>query len=172
MACKTPFKLSFKNIADNQGFTILELLVVIAVMALLSAALVLMLRPSEMLQKGRDNRRVSDLSKLDRLISEYKVDKGIFPDSEDTLRASNVLPAGSTDLTKVNTGWILANLSSYTTTLPIDPLNDATYNYKYAHNGDTYELNATLEVSTADSQNDGGNQAGVYELGDNLTLIP
>lgn len=43
------------------GFTLLELLIVIAIIAILSIALVFMLNPAETLKKARDAQRISDL---------------------------------------------------------------------------------------------------------------
>lgn len=46
------------------GFTLLELLIVISIIAILSIALVFMLNPAETLKKGRDAQRISDLKTL------------------------------------------------------------------------------------------------------------
>jgi len=48
----------------NGGFTLLELLIVITIIAILSVALVFVLNPSETLMKSRDTQRLSDLSTL------------------------------------------------------------------------------------------------------------
>lgn len=53
------------------GFTLLELLIVIAIIAILSVALVLVLNPAETLKKARDGQRISDLSTLKTAIGLY-----------------------------------------------------------------------------------------------------
>src|ERR1035437_8143884 len=53
------------------GFTLLELLIVIAIIAILSVALVLDLNPAETLRKSRDAQRISDLSTLTTAIGIY-----------------------------------------------------------------------------------------------------
>lgn len=53
------------------GFTLLELLIVIAIIAILSVALVLVLNPAETLKKSRDAQRISDLSTLKTAIGLY-----------------------------------------------------------------------------------------------------
>lgn len=50
-----------KNAGHEKGFTLLELLIVIAIIAILSIALVFMLNPAETLKKARDAQRISDL---------------------------------------------------------------------------------------------------------------
>lgn len=53
------------------GFTLLELLIVIAIIAILSVALVFVLNPAETLKKSRDAQRISDLKTLKTAIGLY-----------------------------------------------------------------------------------------------------
>ena len=57
---------SFINLKEKRegGFTLLELLIVIAIIAILSIALVFMLNPAETLKKARDAQRISDLKSV------------------------------------------------------------------------------------------------------------
>lgn len=55
----------------SQGFTLLELLIVIAILAILSAALVLVLNPAESMKKSRDTQRMSDLATLKTALGLY-----------------------------------------------------------------------------------------------------
>ncbi len=48
----------------QDGFTLLELLIVIAIIAILSIALIFMLNPAETLKKARDAQRISDLKSV------------------------------------------------------------------------------------------------------------
>jgi len=54
-----------------RGFTLLELLIVISVLAILSVALILVLNPAESMKKSRDTQRMSDLSTLKTAIGLY-----------------------------------------------------------------------------------------------------
>ena len=45
----------------SKGFTLVELLVVITILAALAAAVVVVLNPMELLAQGRDAQRMSDL---------------------------------------------------------------------------------------------------------------
>ena len=72
----------------NSGFTLLELLIVIAIIAILSVALVIVLNPAETLKKARDSQRISDLSTLKTAIGLYLTNVA-SPD----LGASIVVPA-------------------------------------------------------------------------------
>ena len=60
------------NLKKKQnGFTLLELLIVIAIIAILSVILVIVLNPSESLKKTRDAQRMSDLATLKKAIGLY-----------------------------------------------------------------------------------------------------
>ena len=61
------------NIKEKRdaGFTLLELLIVVSIIAILSVALVLVLDPAETLRKSRDAQRMSDLSTLKTAIGLY-----------------------------------------------------------------------------------------------------
>lgn len=54
-------KGQLSQVKGSAGFTLLELLIVIAIIAILSIALVFMLNPAETLKKSRDAQRISDL---------------------------------------------------------------------------------------------------------------
>lgn len=165
MALKTRFNL------HKKGFSIIEITIVVAIMLILFSVLVLKLNPLEHLKRGRDNKRISDLALIDRMIIEFKVDTGAYPDEEGTLRLSNVLPTGASSLSSSTNGWISQNLSGYNSRLPLDPLNADPYVYKYIHQSDTYELSTTLETESEVGSTDGGNDDASYELGNGLTLI-
>lgn len=55
----------------QKGFTLLELLIVISIIAILSVALIIVLNPAETLKKSRDTQRISDLATLKTAIGIY-----------------------------------------------------------------------------------------------------
>lgn len=57
--------------ASKQGFTLLELLIVITIIVVLSVLVIIVLNPVETLRKSRDAQRISDLSALKRVIGIY-----------------------------------------------------------------------------------------------------
>src|SRR5438046_434878 len=60
----------------HKGFTLLELIVVIAIIAILTVVIVLFLNPFLILQKTRDTKRLSDLKTLNAAISLYQAAGG------------------------------------------------------------------------------------------------
>lgn len=170
-----------------RGFTLVELLVVIAIVAILAAVVVLIINPLELTRRGRDAARLSDLSNLQNAINvavQEATDSGqaiLCKDLTYPCTAASY-PVGVNTRLPAGTGWVKVNLSSSKSvsvpTLPVDPTNDATYHYAYCANNDAWEIDATLE---SDQQKpkmaaDGGDQnatdtSGKFEVGSNLTLI-
>jgi prepilin-type N-terminal cleavage/methylation domain-containing protein len=61
---------SYKS-SVKRGFTLLELLIVVAIMAILSVVMIIILDPAETLKKSRDSQRMSDLNTLKTAIGIY-----------------------------------------------------------------------------------------------------
>lgn len=160
---------------EQKGITYVEIMIVLAILALIFSAVLLIINPAELRAKARDNKRLSDLSVLERIMSEYVLDNGSYPGTVDTTRFSNVVPTGNTGpVDLVTSGWIDADLVQYNPILPIDPINDATYRYSYRHSDTGFEINAVLEYSdyvVKYSQGDGGNSSTTYEVGNDLTIL-
>lgn len=56
---------------DLRGFTLLELLIVIAIIVILSVMLIIVINPVETLRKSRDSQRISDLNTLKTAMGIY-----------------------------------------------------------------------------------------------------
>jgi len=156
---------------SQRGFTYVELVVFIVISVSVFTLVSVLVHPSEQIKKARDNQRLSDMNILDRTVSDYLLDNGRYPDQQNILRCSNVLPSGSSDLDTSNPGWIYENLSSYTERLPIDPLNTDIFRYCYFHDSAGYEISAKLEYYVEKMSEDGGDSVDFFEVGNNLNLI-
>lgn len=168
-----PFKTHYKkpHSTSRFGMTLVELVIVVALTLILASATLLLLNPNELTMKARDARRFADIAFLDRVIIEYKMDKGVYPDTEGTIRYSNVTTSNDHRVEEAVRGWIDADFTAYIPRLAVDPLNTPPYRYTYMHDATSYELNAVLEYNIDRMQIDGGNNANAYEVGNNLTLI-
>ena len=182
---------------NTKGFTLVELLVVIGILAILTAAVVIILNPAELLRQARDSQRFTDLDAVRNAISLYLADRGssasltasasncyVLTGASTTAACGGRFASGTTtpdaDLTVDGTGWIPVNFASISSgsplsVLPRDPSHGATYYYAYKANNTQYdfELNAVLESTkyAGDKDaNDGGSDAGIYEVGSDLTL--
>lgn len=98
--------MNLMNIKEKReaGFTLLELLIVVSIIAILSVALVLVLDPAETLRKSRDAQRMSDLSTMKTAIALYL-----------TSTTTPYLAGSSNTLCKLtpSTGWAAASNRMY-----------------------------------------------------------
>ncbi|MDO8686637.1 MAG: prepilin-type N-terminal cleavage/methylation domain-containing protein [Candidatus Berkelbacteria bacterium] len=163
----------------GKGFTLIELLIVIAIIAILAIIIIVAINPAAMLQKSRDSQRFSDVTSLATAVNLYLADNKEIA----TLGGPFLSTDGLNDnARKLNdgTGWI-TGLDFTTVTsgaplaaLPLDPVNDATYHYVFGVSAqNTYEIMVAFEHSdnTPKHSADGGNSAGYYEVGTDLTTL-
>ncbi|MDH7476148.1 MAG: prepilin-type N-terminal cleavage/methylation domain-containing protein [Microgenomates group bacterium] len=114
----------------TKGFTLIEILIVIAILGILT--LLISGNFITSLKKGRDARRKTDLEQIQRALEMYYEDKKAYP----TPAGSYGLPFGGQLIDSV-TGKI------YMQKLPQDPLTSNSYNYQ--SDGTYYKLYSCLE---------------------------
>ncbi|MCX7589960.1 MAG: prepilin-type N-terminal cleavage/methylation domain-containing protein, partial [Patescibacteria group bacterium] len=60
----------------KNSFTLIEILIVLAILIILSTAILMFLNPPEYLKKSRDSQRLQDLTSLSKTISWFEADTG------------------------------------------------------------------------------------------------
>jgi len=165
-----------KLLKSKEGFTLIELLVVIAIIGVLAAVVLLAINPVQMLKKGRDSNRQSDLVSLRKAIDIYMGESGAtaVPGGASVNQKSSYAVAANgacTASTASESGWLVPysatcaadavspNLSDYVAKIPVDatnngPTTNATaptgqqffYWYQSDANG-KYSLSAKLETN-------------------------
>lgn len=68
--------------SKKNGFTLVELLIVMAIVVVLMIALIGILNPMALIGKARDSERKNDLGKIKKVFEEYYTDKGHYPGTE------------------------------------------------------------------------------------------
>lgn len=159
---------------EKRGFTLLELLIVIGILAILGTVTVLVLNPAELFRQARDSQRVENMSSLRSALGLYTATVST-PDLDGGTSSCATLcytgasgigancgqgrNATSTKTTTIDTtresdgnGWIPVNLAAIPggaplASLPVDPINDTSYYFSYAcdNTNKTFELNANME---------------------------
>jgi type II secretory pathway pseudopilin PulG len=184
--------------ASRDSFTLVELLVVIGILAILTAAVVIVLNPAELLRQSRDSKRTTDLASLNnaiKLLLTQNPDVSLgsastvyisLADSSSTCGSYSLpaLPAGwqyrcatAANYQKIDsTGWVPISFSSASNvaslpTLPVDPQNAGAYYYSYIAGG-SWEIAGLFESEkyAAKAQSDAGVDPERLEVGSNLAL--
>lgn len=108
----------------QSGFTIVELLIVIVVIAILAAVTIMAFTGLQ--KRARDTDRLADVQAINKALLQYHALYGTYPDETPT-------SASSTELSTDTPGTFLEELKNkgLMQEVPIDPTNDATYNYTY-----------------------------------------
>jgi prepilin-type N-terminal cleavage/methylation domain-containing protein len=114
---------------NNKGFTLIEILIVISIIGLLSAATLIGLGGFR--AQGRDARRLSDLRQIQNALELYYANNSVYP--------TDIYATGA--FAGVNVG-----------TIPHDP--DGTTPYGYATCGGGYTLQTKLENANSSSFKD------------------
>lgn len=122
-----------------KGFTLVELLLVIAILGILAVALLVAINPIEAQKKARDSKRLSDLKTLQILVDQFINDGNAIPATgigsaagiSSTGSAGNVATAGT--ITAQNnqpacpsgtSTWLGIDTCKYGNTVPTDPNNN------------------------------------------------
>ncbi len=134
---------TFRDFANKQkvgGFTLIEILIVVAIISILASIVLVGIGPTE--QLGRDARRVSDLHQVQTALELYYAKCGNYPGGP---VAGGVCPgyasAGGYDglVTSITGSAIGVNA------MPNDPQKSKKYYYITTNTGSSYVLGTTLE---------------------------
>lgn len=130
------------KIFKNKGFTLIELIIVIAVLSVLAVGAFAVLDPLSQFKKADDAKTKSDLAQVQRALETYYEDNSSYP-------ANN----GSYQIVDKKLGAITwgSNWGSYINVMPKDSTSGHNYVY-YSPNGQTYYLYANLVRGNKDPQ--------------------
>lgn len=129
----------------ERGFTLIELIVVIGILAVLASGLIAILNPFAQFQKTQDAKRKSDLSQVQKSLEVYYQDNGRYPDNPSA--ADYRIKGLDGDPVSWGQSW-----QPYINILPKDPNASKRYVYVATSNGQGYYLYASLDREGKDPQ--------------------
>ena len=137
-----------KSPGFSRGFTIVEIIIVIALIGVLSAFFIN--TSTNSLKKGRDGKRKSDLEQIRSGIETYRADCDTYPLS---LTFGGALTGNDSTIRCPST-------TLYMSLTPQDPQNAQGLSYLYWSNGVTYQICATLETGSGSVTCGGASNCG------------
>ncbi|KKR21910.1 MAG: hypothetical protein UT50_C0002G0001 [Candidatus Moranbacteria bacterium GW2011_GWA2_39_41] len=145
------------NLASNQGFTLVELLLVIGIIATLAVVVFVALDPAKRFADARNARRTSDLETILSAVHQHVIDsKGSFPDGLDNVERQIVT---SLDTCDIGTGGCGASgtvdcidlrtpLEKYLKAIPFDP----SASIDHSHYTIMKDVNGIVTVRACDAE--------------------
>jgi len=130
--------MSVSSQAKSRGFTIVELLIVIVVIAILAAISIVAYNGIQ--SRARDAQRTQDMASIMKAMELYYIDNGKYPPSggQDSPNSSADVPAGYGSSTAygysyaTNNSWLKTlRDGKYLASAPIDPVNNDSQYYSY-----------------------------------------
>lgn len=109
------------NIKKTTGFTLVEVLLVIAILAILAAVTIIAINPARQLAGARDAERLSDVYLILSTLHQYAAhNDGTFPE-EITLERHEICRTGAITCDGLSDLSVLTDGQVYTISLPMDP---------------------------------------------------
>jgi prepilin-type N-terminal cleavage/methylation domain-containing protein len=137
----------------EKGFTLLEILLVIAAIGILAAIVIVAINPNRQLAQVRDTSRKSDAVTLQKALEQYLIDTGTYP-SGVTNEYTEVCNSGSNSIGEgsVNSGCVDLRplVPSYIASIPTDPSGGAGETGFYVH---MHSVNQKITITSSQAEN-------------------
>lgn len=111
----------FKNLKNQKGFTLLEVLLVVAIIAILAGIVIIAINPSKQLGDSRNAQRKADVTTILNAVYQYALDNnGVLP-AGITTTATEICATGAASCTSMVDLSVTTASGKYLTKLPNDP---------------------------------------------------
>jgi type IV pilus assembly protein PilA len=115
----------------KKGFTLLEILLVVAALSILAGIVILAINPTKQLADTRNAQRWVDVGTILNAVYQYTIDnKGVLP-ATITTTATEICKTGAASCTGFISLVTLTDSGKYVVSMPIDPSGSATNGIKY-----------------------------------------
>lgn len=127
---------------QKKGFTLLEVLLVIAIIAILAAIVIIAINPGKQLAEARNAQRRSDVNTVMNAVYQYYIDTSALPAAITTTQTeicNTGIAAGTCTTASLINLSVLTTSETYLVSIPRDPTgsstNGAGYEIKKSANG-------------------------------------
>lgn len=111
----------------SQGFTLIEILIVVSLLAILAVAALIAINPGEATNKARDAQRLKQAADLQKIVEQW------MQESTATTAFTAVSTANSGSQLCTGSGWLSAaglNVCAYANSVVVDPVNKASQTHQ------------------------------------------
>jgi len=134
-------------IKKNKGFTLIEILVVIGIIAVLAAAVLIAINPARQFAQARDSQRSTNIEAILNAVGQNIADnKGVFT-------CGAALPGALADIGTAGVNLEPCLVPTYVSIMPMDPAGGTSVNTKYQIMQDAatkrITISATPEVAAS-----------------------
>lgn len=131
------------NSSNKRGFTIIELLVSLAIIAILFTAVMTLV--GGLKEKSRDSRRMSDVREINKALALYANSNGKF-----LISSSPIVITGEDAVSEA------LETAGFITAVPSDPIHPTnSYTYQTDTEGNTFTISFCLETDTIPNYSQG-----------------
>lgn len=128
-----------KILKKQQGFTLIEVLIVVALLAILAVVALVAINPAQAQKKSRDVQRLKEVGDLQKIVEQFIIDNG-NPAAAITATSN---ATGKDGTCGTATGWLTFDACPYANTVVRDPVNGAGL-YVLGTNGTEAATNGTV----------------------------